>query len=138
MIAAVFDCGILVSAFGWSGNPRYCLDLIYAGQVTLFATEFIWEEYTQRIPAVLAAENRAVDAGKELARLLQVVRFVQPVPLGKQRSRDWKDDRYLACALSARADAIVTNDRDLLALEKPFGIPIFTPAQFLKLARGTE
>lgn len=59
-----------------------------------------------------------------------------PAPLGKRRSRDFKDDRYLACALVARAEAVVTNDRDLLVLKKPFGIPILTPVEFLKLVRG--
>lgn len=44
MIPAVFDCGVVVSALGWSGNPRFCLDLVYAGQVVLFATTEVWEE----------------------------------------------------------------------------------------------
>jgi hypothetical protein len=38
MIPAVFDCGVVVSALGWSGNPRFCLDLVYAGQVCLGVT----------------------------------------------------------------------------------------------------
>ena len=46
------------------------------------------------------------------------------------------DDPYLSAALGARAECIVSFDRDLLALEKPFGIPILTPAQFLKLLKG--
>jgi predicted nucleic acid-binding protein len=56
--------------------------------------------------------------------------------LGKQRCRDAKDERYLACALGADAEAIVTNDRDLLALGKPFGVAVMTPIEFLKLARS--
>ena len=54
-----------------------------------------------------------------------------PAPLGRQRSRDRADDPFLACALAARADCIVSSDRDLLALGKPFGIAILTPTQFL-------
>jgi len=60
------------------------------------------------------------------------LRFVEAAPLGKQRSRDPKDDLYLAAALAAKADCIVTFDRDLLDLGKPFGIAVITPAQFLK------
>ena len=45
------------------------------------------------------------------------------------------DDRYLAAAPGASADCIVTNDRDLLVLNKPFGVLILTPIQFLKLVR---
>ena len=61
---------------------------------------------------------------------------MEPVPLGKPRSRDPKDDRYLACALGAKAEALVSNDRDLLALEGPCGVAILTPVEFLKLVRG--
>ena len=55
------------------------------------------------------------------------------MPLGKRRSRDLKDDPYLAAALGANAKVIVTYDRDLLALEKPFGIPIVKPSRFLQM-----
>ena len=64
------------------------------------------------------------------------VKLVEPAPLGKQRSRDAKDDPYLACARAADAKIIVSRDDDLLALEKPFGIQIVTPRELLKkLAR---
>jgi len=64
------------------------------------------------------------------------VKVVEPVPLGKQRSRDAKDDPYLACALAAGAKIIVSRDDDLLALQKPFGIQIITPRELLtKLAK---
>jgi predicted nucleic acid-binding protein len=68
--------------------------------------------------------------------LFTVAHFVEPASLGKRRSRDPKDDRYVACAVAAGAAAIVSNDRDLLSLEKPFGVPVLTPVQFLRFARG--
>ena len=136
MIRVVFDCGILVSALGWTGNPRSCLALIHAGQAQLFATDEIWAEYERRIPEILAAKKRPANVSAALALLLERVRFFQPSPLGRARSRDPRDDPYLACAMAAEADALVSNDRDLLDLGKPFGIAIMTPIQFLKLARG--
>ena len=59
-------------------------------------------------------------------------RKFEAAPLGKQRSRDSKDDPYIACALAAKATFIVTYDRDLLSLEKPFGIEIIRPAELLR------
>ncbi len=59
------------------------------------------------------------------------VKRVEPAPLGKQRSRDVKDDPYLACALGAGAKMIVTRDNDLLVLGEPFGIQIITPRELL-------
>lgn len=136
MIRAVFDCGIVVSSLGWSGNPRFCLDLVYAGQVTLCVTVEIWEEYCRTVPKVLAAHQRRVDAEGELARMLKLVHFVDPSPLGKRRSRDPEDDAYLAAALGAQAVAVVSNDLDLLSLGKPFGIPVMTPREFLRSVRS--
>lgn len=136
MIPAVFDCGVVVSALGWSGNPRFCLDLVYAGQVCLCVTTEVWEEYRAKVPEVLGAHRRSVDAEVELARLLRVVQFVKPAALGKRRGRDPEDERYLAAALGAGVAALVSNDRDLLALGKPFGVPIVTPIEFLRLARS--
>ena len=135
MIRVVLDCGVLTSAIGWGGNPRSCLDAIASGQAVLFLTDEIWNEYSDRIPRRLAEEKRDVDPQPVLSWILTVAHFVDPAPLGKQRSRDVKDDRYLACALRASADAIVSNDRDLLVLRKPFGISIMTPIQFLKFLR---
>ena len=136
MISAVFDCSVVASGLGWRGNPRYCLDLVFAGQVLLCITPEIWQEYDEKIPLILAGEKRAVDPEKELARLLKLARFAAPAPLGKQHSRDVEDDRYLACALGAGAKAVVTNDRDLLALGKPFGVAMLTPIEFIKLVRS--
>ena len=73
--------------------------------------------------------------GKNYAGLLSWIEryalVVEPAPLGKGRSRDPKDDIFLACELAARAKFIVSNDQDLLELGKPFGIEIIRPAQFI-------
>ena len=42
--------------------------------------------------------------------------------------RDPFDRPFLELALASRADALVTGDRDLLALARTFPIPILTPA----------
>jgi putative PIN family toxin of toxin-antitoxin system len=135
MIRAVFDCGVLVSAIGWAGNPRSCLAMVHAGHAQLFVTDDIWREYQTRIPRILEARRRQANVSAALALLLERAHFVSPAPLGKQRSRDLKDDCYLACALAARADVIVSNDRDLLDLGRPFGTAILTPIQFLKFVQ---
>ena len=62
---------------------------------------------------------------------LRAVRTIEPVPLGRQRSRDAKDDPFLACALAARAACVVSRDKDLLVLGKPFGVEILTPRALL-------
>ena len=136
MILAVFDCNVIISAIGWGGHPRGCLNLVAARQVTLCLTPEIWTEYDQRVPEVLADKRPGVDARPILDWILRTATMIEPAPLGKRRSRDPKDDRYLACALGSGAKLIVTSDRDLLELRKPFGVRIMTPVELLLHIRG--
>lgn len=46
--------------------------------------------------------------------------------------RDPKDDKFLELAVTADADCIVSLDADLLVLDPFEGIPILTPAAFLR------
>jgi len=55
------------------------------------------------------------------------VPFVPPV------SRDPEDDKFLATAAAARADYLVSEDRDLLVLEEYQGIKIVDAASFLSI-----
>ena len=48
--------------------------------------------------------------------------------------RDLRDNKYLELALAARADVIVSSDRDLLDLHPWRGIQVLTPAEFLEQA----
>ena len=46
--------------------------------------------------------------------------------------RDPKDDKFLELAVNGGADLIVTGDADLLVLNPFRGIPIITPAAFMR------
>jgi len=78
---------------------------------------------------VVLDTNTVISAGS-LAWLRLKAKWVEPAPLGKRRSRDAKDDPFLACALAAKAGLVVTRDDDLLALGQPFGIEMIAPARF--------
>lgn len=132
MIRAVYDCNVILSGIGWNGSARNCLKLVASRHVFLFVTDAILAEYETVIPDILAEEVPEVDPRPKLAWIRSKSRFVEPLPLGKRRSRDTKDDIYLACALAAPAQYIVTYDDDLLDLEKPFGIQTIRPAEFLR------
>jgi putative PIN family toxin of toxin-antitoxin system len=48
--------------------------------------------------------------------------------------RDPKDDKFLELAVSGQASCLVSGDPDLLVMNPFRGIPILTPAEFLKFA----
>jgi putative PIN family toxin of toxin-antitoxin system len=131
VIDIVLDTGALISAIGWRGPAHRCLALVARRNCRLVISSEILEEYENRVPSILASEAPHANALGALAWLRAKARWVEAAPLGKRRSRDPKDDRFVAAAVTGRAKAIVSYDADLLDLEKPFGIAIMRPAAFL-------
>ena len=131
----VFDANVVAGAVCWNGDPWRCLLRLARGEVFAWGTDFTLEE-TRRTCVRLIQEKRPNhNAEARLEWYRANVRTIEAAPLGKPRSRDANDDPYLACALAAQARCLVTFDNDLLDLEKPFGIEMITPAQFLRYFR---
>ena len=129
---AVFDANVVAAAVCWSGDPFLCLVKLARRKVFAYGTTETLEETRDVVAELIRKKKPRHNAAARLTWYLEKLKFVDAAPLGKQRSRDPKDDPYLAAALAAKADCIVTFDRDLLDLGKPFGIAVITPAQFLK------
>ena len=130
----VLDANVVFAGAGWRGEAHNCLLAMARRRITVFATLEILEE----VRALIAERgNKFKHAPHNLLTwYYDSVKLVEPAPLGRQRSRDARDDPYLACALGAGAKIIVTRDNDLLVLGKPFGIQIIMPRELLvRLAR---
>lgn len=130
----VADTNVVVSAIFWPGASRRCLALWAKRRFHLAITIPIFEEY-EEIARRVARRIPEVNPEPWLKWIERKAKVYEPVPVGKQRSRDPDDDPFLACALASNARIIISNDDDLLALEKPFGIAIHTPQQFLSRFR---
>lgn len=70
-------------------------------------------------------------AMRRAAHLFEVFRFDAAALIPARR--DPKDDKFLALALAAEADVVVSSDEDLLVLNPWRGIPIVTPAEFVTI-----
>lgn len=65
---------------------------------------------------------------EEYARLCTLIPITHPI----RACRDPRDDKFLEVAVHGRADAIVTGDADLLALNPFRGIAILMPTEYLE------
>ena len=126
----VTDTNVVISAIFWPGESRQCLVLWAKRRFHLAITIPIFEEYDE-IARRVARKIPEVDPEPWLKWIEREAKVYEPALLGKPRSRDRKDDLFLACALASGAKTIISKDADLLVLEKPFGIEIVTPRQFL-------
>ena len=127
----VVDTNVVVSAAFWPrSEDRRCFLLLARRRCRLAVSEVILQEYRTLAARIGRPECPDKDPTPFLDWIERVALLVEPSPLGKQRSRDVKDDAFLACALASHAEFIVTKDKDLLALEKPFGVEILRPREF--------
>ena len=130
----VADTNVVISAIFWPGESRQCLALWARRRFHIAITVPIFEEYAE-VARRVAERIPEVNPEPWLKWIERRARVYVPTPVGKQRSRDPRDDPFLACALASGAKTIISRDDDLLDLEKPFGIEILTPRQFLARAR---
>ena len=126
----VFDAGVVFSGAGWRGEAHLCLVAMARRRIIAFATVDTLDELRRVVHQIGFKVPHSPYTILEW--YYGTVKTVSPTPLGKQRSRDPKDDPYLACALGAKAKLIISRDEDLLVLQKPFGIEIINPRELLK------
>ena len=131
MIRAVFDCNVVMAGIGWRSEAYRCPAAVARRRVRAFASAWILEEYRRTAEIMANRGDFPHDVSSTLEWWLSACREVLPAPLGKRRSRDPRDDPYLACALSAQTEFIISRDPHLLNLRRPFGIEIVTPRTFL-------
>ncbi|MDA1278223.1 MAG: putative toxin-antitoxin system toxin component, PIN family [Verrucomicrobia bacterium] len=130
---AVFDANVIVAGICWQGEGWLCFKKMARRQVFPFGSIETVEETRETALRIIRKQNPPHNAAGRLTWYLEKVRIVDPAPLGKQRSRDAKDDPYLAAALASKAGYVVTYDKDLLDLGKPFGIKIIRPVALLRM-----
>jgi uncharacterized protein len=127
---AVADTNIVVSGLLWHGRPRRVLDQARAERVELFTSPALLAELLDvlsrpKLSRRLAAAG--LSAHELTSGYAALARIVVPVPIGEQVIRaDPEDDEVLACAIAARAEAVVPGDRHLLDLGSFYGVPILT------------
>ena len=71
-----------------------------------------------------------------MQRYRRIVTVIQPAPIPPTVLTDPDDDHVLACALTAKADLIVSGDRDLLTFKSFRQIPIVTAAEAVQITGG--
>ena len=128
----VLDSSAIVAATFWNGDARRCLVAAAHRKFLLAGCSEIFAEYREATSEVKQKTRSAVDPSPVLDWIEAVARKVEPIAFTSRLSRDKSDNVFIGCALAANASFVVTHDPDLLVLEKPFGIEILRPREFLR------
>ena len=126
---AVFDTNVLVAAFVTEG---ICSKLLMRGrrkQFHLIVCPVILKEFEHVLIKKFSATRNETRSALQVA-FDAIHSVVHPSQSVESVCRDPEDDAILACALEARADYLVTGDKDLLELKVFKGVRIVPPRDF--------
>jgi len=138
----VADTNTIVSGLLWHGAPRQVLDAAREGTITLFTSAVLLDELEEVLarPKFSVRLERVRLQPKDLAQgFSTLATMVKPSDIPRVVDADVDDDAVIACAVAARAQAIVSGDSDLLRLKKYAEISILTaPELLVQISPKTE
>lgn len=128
----VLDTNIIASGTYWRGKPAHCLEAWAQGRFDLAISHPILSEY-EEVVARLAARHPTKQPTDWLSAIRQAGHLYLPAPVAISTA-DPDDEMFIECAVTARADYLVTGDKGhLLVLKEIGGVPILAAADFLSL-----
>lgn len=143
MLRVVLDTNIFVSGLlSKTGLPAKILDAWRAGQYLVITSPPIVAEIRHVLETPRMRKKYFITSGdiEQLIILLEKDALIVPGHTDVKNAipDDPSDEMFLACAMDAAADYIVSGDRHLLDISEYKGIPIITVNEFEeKLARSS-
>ena len=138
LIRALVDANVLISYLlaRSVGPPAGIIAAARRGDFSLLVAETTFGECARRInEKPWLAQRIAKPDWDEFAVALRSIAAAVPnvPPPFPAIGRDPKDDYLIVHAIAARADYLITGDKDLLVLGRIEGVTILAPAAFLAL-----
>ena len=129
----ILDTNVLISALLFKGKLSNMRELWRTGKIVPLISREMFDEL-RRVLAypkffLTRAEIRSILEG-EILPFFEVVDVSRQV---KGVCRDPADDKFISCAISGRADYIVTGDRALSDLKRYQSIRIIHSSDFLRM-----
>ncbi|MBI4843259.1 MAG: putative toxin-antitoxin system toxin component, PIN family [Nitrospirae bacterium] len=125
----VFDTNIFISAFIFpGGQAEKAMSRITSADDTLLISKAIIDEVLTVLHNKFSRDIEAIShTAVFLSELGIMVHKTRKISVLK----DDPDNRILECALSGKADIIVTGDKEMLALKEYRGVTIISLREFL-------
>ena len=124
----VIDTNVLISAAFFGGVPKKVIDLVIEENVAAYTNEDILAEYADTAFDMVAKKKGHLN--QELfERFMSQVEVIDAVAV-VEVCRDPDDNKFIACAVDAKAIYIVNGDKDLLTVGNYAEIEIVTAKDF--------
>ena len=124
----LIDTNILISGLYFHGLPKKLLREIDLEKFNLCVNEEIISEYTDKIDNKFSKSKYILDKDLREKIFSSFKNFNKVSDL--KICRDPDDDKFINCAIDAKAIYIVSGDNDLLTLKNFAGVEIVTAREF--------
>jgi putative PIN family toxin of toxin-antitoxin system len=129
----VLDTNILISALLFEGKLAQLVDLWKNGRIVPVLSRETFAEFNAVLEYPkfsLTRQEIKVIIEEEVLPFCEIAEVTDKI---REVCRDPHDDKFIACAVSASADFIVTGDKDLLDLGKYKSVRIIDAPMLLKM-----
>jgi len=126
----VLDTNVLMSGIFFGGPPGRILQAWRSRKLQLAVSVDVLEEYLN-VADRLAARYTNVDYQGILGLIVEHAELIQASGLKESVCEDPDDDKFLACAIAANAEIVVSGDKALLKASGYHGIQVRTPREFM-------
>ncbi len=129
----VLDTNVILSGLLFKGELSRIVSLWKTGEIIPIVSEETFDELRTVLlypKFSLSPEETRTLIQNEILSFFEVVNVVETV---EGVCRDPGDDKFISCAISARAEYIVTGDKDLSDLNQYQSIKIIKARDFLKM-----
>jgi uncharacterized protein len=130
----VIDTNVFISALMFGGLPGALLDLALIKPFTMLTSEVLLDELHEKLCGKFRVS--AEDAHLIRARITASAEIITPKETLNVITDDPDDNRVLECAVSGKADVMVSGDRHLLTLGSYQAIPILRVREFMERLEG--
>ena len=137
IIRVVLDTNILVSALLFRGELSQIHRLWKKRLIIPLFTKETFQEFHRVLSYpkfTLTINEIQVILEEEILPYFDIIEHTADV---QGVCRDPDDDMFISCAVSGRADFIVSGDRDLLDLKRYHSIKIINPSEFITTVSGS-
>lgn len=129
----VLDTNVLVSALLFKGELSRLVDLWKKGDIIPVFSRETFREFKTVLgypKFSLTAQEIKMLIEEEVLPFFEIIEIADKV---RGICRDPDDDMVIACAVSAKADFIVSGDKDLLDIRKYKSVRIISASEFLRM-----
>ena len=124
----LIDTNIIISGLFFHGLPKQLLAEFDYEKFSVCVNKSIVAEYTEQVDKKISNTKYRLDKDlrEKFFKNLHSFKSVSDLKI----CRDPKDDKFINCAIDAKAVYIVSGDNDLLTLKNVAGIEIVTAREF--------